>query len=94
MVDDKHVQFGQQAHGSALGPACVQTASVDLADADTGQGQQVARAVLQNSPYVRCFECLSRQVNNSRALRYSRCGTYFAGRQIPSLILRRRSSSA
>jgi hypothetical protein len=24
--------------------------------------EQVARAVLQNSPYVRCFECLSRQV--------------------------------
>jgi hypothetical protein len=24
--------------------------------------EQVARAVLQNSPYVPCFECLSRQV--------------------------------
>jgi hypothetical protein len=24
--------------------------------------ERIARAVLQNSPYVRCFECLSRQV--------------------------------
>jgi hypothetical protein len=32
--------------------------------------EQVARAVLQNSPYVRCFECLSRQVGlQDRAVR-------------------------
>jgi hypothetical protein len=32
--------------------------------------ERIARAVLQNSPYVRCFECLSRQVGElERAVR-------------------------
>jgi hypothetical protein len=29
--------------------------------------EQVARAVLQNSPYARCFECLSSQIDLPQA---------------------------